>query len=118
MGWKFWRKNETTAAPNGGNNQRLEKPKDIPMEVGRHLVVNQGLDPDWVWGLKCVRKPRQNSKSAFDIRIFCSVTAAQQGVKIRDYASLDNHADLIIFAGWYDKSTSIVHVEELIKKAV
>jgi len=37
MDWKFWRKNETTAAPNGGNNQRLEKPKDIPMEVGRHL---------------------------------------------------------------------------------
>jgi hypothetical protein len=118
MDWKFWRKNEIAAAPNDGKTQRLEKARDIPMEVGRHLVVKQGLDPDWVWSLKCARKPRPDSKSAFDIRVFCSVTASQQGVKIRDYASLDNHADLIIFAGWYDKSTAIVQVEELIKKAV
>jgi hypothetical protein len=118
MEWKFWRKNETAAAPNGGKIQRLEKPKDLPSEVGRHLVVQEGLDPDWVWSLKCVKKPRENSKSVFDIRIFSSETAAQQGVKIRDYASLDNHANLVIFAGWYDKSTANVQLERLIKKAV
>ena len=118
MDWKFWRKNETAATPNGGKTQRLEKPKDLPSEVGRHLVLKEGLDPDWVWSLKCVKKPRTNSKSAFDIRLFSSENAAQQRVDIRDYASLDNHADLIIFAGWYDKSTRIVQLEKLFKKAV
>jgi len=118
MDWKFWRKNETATAPNGEKIQRLEKARDIPQEVGRHLVVQEGLDPDWVWNLKCVRKPRENSKSVFDIRIFSSETAAQHGVKIRDYASLDNHVELIIFAGWYDKITASVQLEKLIKKAV
>lgn len=118
MSWKFWQKNESPADPNGGKIQRLEKPRDLPSEIGRHLVVEQGLDPDWVWNLKCVRKPKENSKSAFDIRIFSSETAAQHGVKIRDYVSLDHHMDLVIFAGWYDKHTQSVQLEKLIKKAV
>jgi len=118
MSWKFWQKNETPADANGGKTQKLEKPRELPQDVGRHLVVEEGLDPDWVWSLKCVRKPRENFKSAFDVRIFCPVTAAQRGVKIRDYASLDNHADQIIFTGWYDKNTLKVYLEELIKKAV
>lgn len=118
MSWKFWQKNETPADANGGKTQKLEKPRELPQEVGRHLVVEEGLDPDWAWSLKCVRKPRENSKSAFDIRIFSSDTAGQHGVKIRDYASLDSHTDLIIYAGWYDKHTGDVHLEKLIKKAV
>jgi hypothetical protein len=118
MDWKFWRKNETAAAPNGGKTQRLERPKDLPNDVGYHLVVKERLDPDWVWRLKCVKKPRENSKSTFDIRIFSSETSSQHGVQIRDYTSLDNHADLIIFAGWYDKNTGSVQLEKMIKKAV
>ena len=118
MNLKFWQKNETAAVPNGGKTQRLERPKDLPSDVGRHLVVEEGLDPDWVWRLKCVKKPRENSKSAFDIRIFSSETASQQGVHVRDYTSLDSCAGLIIFAGWYDKNSGSVQLEKLIKKAV
>lgn len=118
MGWKFWQKNETAAPSSGGKVKRLEKPRDLPQEVGRYLVVEQGLDPDWVWGLKCVRKSRENSKSAFDIRIFSSSTLAQHSVKIKDYASLDNHMDSLLFVGWYDKNTQRVQLERLIKEAV
>jgi hypothetical protein len=118
MNWKFWRNNETAAAPNGGKTQALERPRDLPHEIGRHMVVDHGLDPDWVWSLKCVRKLRENSKNAFDIRIFSLESAAQHRVKIRDYASLDNHLELVIYAGWYDRKTPNVHLEELIKKAV
>lgn len=118
MGWKFWQKNETAAAPSGDKTQRRGKPRDLPPEVGRHLVVEQGLDPDWIWSLTCVRKPIENSKSAFDIRIFSSENVAQHGVKVRDYASLDNHMDLVIFAGWYEKETRSVQLERLIKEVV
>jgi len=118
MDWKFWQKKNTEEAPSGSKTKRLEKPRDLPQEVGRHLVVDQGLDPDWAWSLKCVRKPRENSKSTFDIRIFSPVTMANHGVKVSDYTSLDNHMDLVIFVGWYDKNTQSVQLERLIKKAV
>jgi hypothetical protein len=118
MGWKFWQKNQTSAAPLTGKTQKLSKPSDLPLEVGRYLVVDLGLDPDWVWSLKCVRKPRENSKNAFDVRIFSAVTMAQHDVKVRDYTSLDNHMDLVIFAGWYDRQTRNVQLERLIREAV
>jgi hypothetical protein len=118
MSWKFWQKNQTPAAPSGGKTQKLSKPSDLPLEIGRHLVVDQGLDPDWVWSLKCVKRPMENSKSTFHVRIFSSATVMQHGVKIKDYTSLDDHMDLVIFAGWYDKETRQVQVERLIRKAV
>ena len=118
MGWKFWPKKQTMSSPSGKKTQKLGKPSDLPMEIGRYLVVDHGLDPDWVWSLKCVKKPRENSKAVFDVRIFSLATTAQHDVKIRDYTSLDNHMDLVIFAGWYDKQTRQVHLERLIKEAI
>ena len=118
MGWKFWRKNDTVVGASNDKSKRQGKPREIPQEVGRHLVVDQDLDPDWIWSLKCVRKSQGNSKSAFDIRIFSSETVAQHGVKVTDYASLDNHMDLVIFAGWYDKNGPNFQLEQLINKAV
>ncbi len=117
MGWKFWQKNQTSA-PAGGKVQRLSKPSDLPQEVGRYLVVDQGLEPDWAWSLKCVKKPRENAKNAFDVRIFSPATTAQHDVKVRDYTSLDDHMDLVIFVGWYDKQTRHVQLERLIREAV
>ena len=88
MGWKFWQKSKPEAAPSGGKTHKLVKPRELPQDVGRHLVAAKGLDPDWVWNLKCVVKPKENHKSAFDIRIFSSETVSQHGVAVRDYASL------------------------------
>ena len=118
MGWKFWQKKETAAAPSGDKTQGRGKPRDLPQEIGRHLVVEKGLDPDWIWSLKCVRKLRENSKSAFDIRIFSPETMAQHGVKVRDYSSLENHMELVIFSGWYDKETQSIQLERMVKEAV
>ena len=118
MGWKFWQKEEPETAAPGNKSQKAGRPRELPQEVGRYLVVEQNLDPDWIWDLKAVRKLRENSKSAYDIRIFDSKTAAQQNVKVRDYASLDSHMDIVLFAGWYDKATRNVQLEKLIKEAV
>ena len=118
MGWQIWKKKESSIALSGENSLKLEKPKELPENVGRHLVVEQNLDPDWVWSLKCVRKAKENSKSAFDIRVFSQESADQKGVKVRDYTTLEDHMDLVIFAGWYDKGSRKVQLEQLIKKAV
>ena len=118
MSWKFWDRNETASAPSTGKSKKPDKPRELPQDVGRNLVAAQNLDPDWIWSLKCVRKPKEGSKSAFYIRIFSPESVAQRNVKVIDFASLDNHMDLVIFDGWYDKENRTVKLDRLIKEAV
>ncbi len=121
MGWKFWQKNEKNAsatAPSGNKVQKHSKPRELPQDVGRHLVVVQNLDPDWAWSLKCVMQPGDNANDRFDIRIFSPETAALHGVTVRDYASLDNHMEVVIFQGSYSRNTRSVQLERLMKEAV
>jgi len=118
MSWKFWKKNDNEKAFSHAKKQGFEKPRELPEEVGRHLVVQQGADPDWVWSLKCLRSPKENSSSQFNIRIFSPETMAQHNVKVTNYASLEEHMDLVIFVGWYDKKTQNVQIDRLIKEVV
>lgn len=102
MGWKFWQKK--TGEGDVPKVKKLPKPKDLPTGVGRFLVVDMKLDPDWVWNLKSVSAPRED-RSSFDIRIFDEAEASAKDVWIKDFATLENHRDLILFEGWYDKNT-------------
>ena len=117
MDWKFWQKNKTEA-PHISKTKKIGKPRELPQDVGRHLVVVNGLDPDWVGSLKCVEKPRENAKDTFDFRIFSAPSAARDGLTIMDYHSLDHHMNLVLFAGWYSKDTHGVELEPMIKQAV
>ena len=121
MGWKFWRKKPDISAHSQKEAVKptpKEKPRDLPQLVYRHLVVDQGYDPDWVWKLKCIRQRRANPPSTFDIRIFDPEETKQEGVTVKDYAALDHYSQLVIFAGWYDKELSVVELEKMIDKAV
>jgi hypothetical protein len=111
MGWKFWQKEDQ------GGEKKLPRPKDLPQEVGRHLVVSEGYDPDWVWSLKSVVKPRENSRTTMDIRIFSEEAASQKALAVKDYHSLDRHPDLVLFAGWYDRESRTVKMDNLMKEA-
>ncbi len=105
MGWQIWKKKDKSTVSSGDNHVKLEKPKEIPDKIGRHLVVNQNMDPDWVWNLKYVRKPKEKSKTLFDIRVYDPQTAMQNGVRITDYTVFEDHMDLIEYTGWFDKSS-------------
>ena len=109
MNWKLWLTSKIALAPaqQGRSRQgssRQGRPRDLPQAVGRHLVVDKGCDPDWVWSLKCVRKSQGDSKSLYDIRIFNPLDAAQNHLAIKDYTSLDDHMDLVLMSGTYDKN--------------
>jgi len=117
MDWKFWRKKKIDVPRVGAKSKKPGKPRDLPQAVGRHLVVVKGLDPDWVWTLKCVEKPRENEKNNVDIRIFSQISTAQQNVKVIDYGSLDDHINMVLFVGWYAKDTNHVELESLVRKA-
>lgn len=118
MGWRFWHKNEPSATDAGEKTRKLGRPRDLPAEVGRHLVVVEGLDPDWAWCLKCVLQPKENAENAFDIRIYEPGRAIRQGVTIKDYYSLDDHMELVLYAGLYDKGNRSVQLQCLMKEAV
>lgn len=102
MFWKFWEGKETKAG-----QVRFPGPKDLPQAVGSHLVVNEKKNPDWVWKLKAVLRPTEK-KTVFHCRVFDGADAAQADVKVSDWRSLDEHRDLIIWEGYFDKDANTV----------
>lgn len=117
MGWKFWQKQSEISAESAPPAPKLPKPKEIPYELGRHLVVDGGYDPDWVWNLKTLSLPHPDSKNRFDFRLFSPAQAMDRNISVRDYKSLDAHPDLILFEGWYDKGSREFQMETRFKKA-
>jgi hypothetical protein len=106
MSWKFWEHEKTKTGA-----EKLLGPKEIPQTVGSYLAVKENKDPKWVWKLKGVVRPIEK-KSAFYCRLFDEAKAAQAGVNVKDWNSLDEHLDLIIWEGYFDKETNMVRPEK------
>ncbi|MCF8033558.1 MAG: hypothetical protein K9K66_04850 [Desulfarculaceae bacterium] len=92
------------AAPKG------QKPREIHASVGRDLVVKYREDPDWVWKLKQVQKPSEQGEHIRDFRVYDAATAGSRGIAVREYASLDEHPDLILYHGWLNVKNNEVQV--------
>ncbi len=105
----FWKRDKT----NGGE-LHLPGPKSMPSSVGRHLVLEEKKDPNWVWNLKGVLRPTEKKK-AFYCRIFNEAQTMKAGIKVKDWTSLDDHRDLIIWEGYYDDQTNTVRREDFPK---
>ena len=97
MFWKLWKKTHTTGGPPKAKEEKLPRPKDIPEPVGRYLVVNLQKNPDWVWNLKGAVRQRQEGQYAFDVRVFDEKEASEKRVNVKNYTSLDEHPELILF---------------------
>jgi hypothetical protein len=105
MNWKFWRKDSQT--------RKLPGPKEIPQAVGTYLVTQIKMDPDLVWKLTAVILPQENKKNVFDVRVYDSNKTQRKGINVNDYHSLDDHPDLIILDGWFNKETRAVGKKDL-----
>ena len=105
----FWKRKAATSEP---KVEKLPGPKDVPDMVGGHLVTDFNQSPDRVWKLKAVKRRRQESRDAFDVRVFDDIEAATKKVKVQDYTSLDEHPELILFEGWFDPEARQVQLEE------
>jgi len=92
--------------------KKLHGPKEIPSVIGRDLVVDFGKEPNWVWRLKAVERPREGMEHCYDVRVFDDNEAATQKVRVRDYTSLDDHPELILIDGWYNKRKSETHLND------
>lgn len=93
--------------------EKLPGPQEIPELAGRHLVVVKKKSPDWVWHLKAVvRKNPERGKKAFDVRVFDEAMVGAKRVKIKDWTTFDEHPDLILYEGWFDRESLAVELEE------
>ena len=109
MNWKFWKKESIDAAP-GANGPKLAKPKEVPEPVGRKMVTGMKLDPDLVWSLKYVSRPMGDRRNASEFRIYNPDTALQKGIAVKNWTSLDDLPDLILYSGSYDKGSNSIDI--------
>ena len=105
----FWKRKETKEG-----EVKLPGPKDIPRLVASNMVVEGKKNPDWVWKLKAVVRPTEKKK-AFYCRVFSEAQAAQAGVKVKDWNTLDDHSTLILWEGYIDNETNTVRREKFAK---
>jgi hypothetical protein len=108
FGW--FRKDKGTAP----GAEKLPGPKYMPDDVGRALVVDLKQDPNWVWSLKAVVKPGER-KGFFTVRVFDERVAASRGVRVKDFHSLNDHPELVIFDGWFNKKTHEAEIKSYLK---
>ena len=107
----FWKKTKT-GEPSQPKAEKLPGPRSIEELVGRQLVVDLKQNPDRVWQLRSVVRQRTDGKHRFDFRVFDEAQVAAKKVKVKDYTSLDNYQDLILYQGWFDKVSMEVHFEK------
>ena len=74
MNWKFWAKSGANTA------EKQPKPKELPAQLGQHLVTVYHQNPDWVWSLKCAMRKKEGTKKAYDFRVFDESSAWKKKV--------------------------------------
>jgi len=90
----FWKKDKNA----------LSGPIDVPKAVGRDIIAKLGGDPDRTWkDYKAVMRPKEGYKDTFDVRVFDGIQAASQKIDVKDYNSLAEHPELILYEGWFNK---------------
>lgn len=106
MSWKFWEKKDDGTV-------KLPGPKDIPPQIGFYLVTSLKKDPDVVWKLKVLYRPSAGGNGLQDIRVFDSRQASMSKITVKDFTSLDDHRDLILYEGTFNKKTKEVRIGEV-----
>jgi hypothetical protein len=94
----FWKRKETKEG-----EEKLPGPTGIPELVGRYMVVERKMSPDLVKLLKAVVRRSTTGETAFNIRVFDEYEGLAKKVQVKEYSSLDEYPDLIIYEGWYDE---------------
>jgi hypothetical protein len=108
----FWKKKPATKEPSKPQVEKLPRPRGIPQLVVKHLTTEYKMDPDLVQILKAVVRASSTEEGVFNIRVFDESEALAKKIQVKDYTSVDEHLDLIIYEGWFDEKSKRVELEE------
>jgi hypothetical protein len=98
----------------GKKVEKLQGPKEIPVLVQNYLMKEKKMDPDLVRVFKAVvrRQDNEGNAKAFDIRIFDEGNAVANKIQIKDYTTLDQYPNMIMYDGLFDEKSKEVKLEE------
>lgn len=80
-------------------------PGALPKSVFNAIIRDLGHNPKWTRRLSLVAQRWEDDSAIRLIRVFDETIAAETGVDVIDYKSLDSHPELVIFEGWFDKNS-------------
>ena len=88
-----------------------EGPKDVPWSAHWYLVSTLKVPSESLKGLLSLLKVGfWDGKPVTFIRIY-DPFAIEQTLQVKDFASLDLHPELILYEGYWEKSTNFVFLE-------
>ncbi len=105
----FWSKRSEKEE---AKEERLRGPQAIPELVQEHLVAETKMDPVLARVLKDVVLKSATQDNGWKIRIFDDSEALAKKVQVKNYTSLDEHPELVIYDGWFDERSKQVKLEE------
>jgi hypothetical protein len=105
----FWGKK---SAKEEEKKEKLSGPRVLPGLVQNYLIAERKMAPDLVVLLKAVVHKSTNSEATVNIRVFDNSEAIAKKVQVKDYISLNECPDLIIYEGWFDEGAKQVKLEE------
>ena len=105
----FWHKK---SAKEEEKKEKLSGPEPIPGLAKKHLIEEEKIDPYYVHFLKAVVYKNGNAEGALKIRIYDESDALAKKVQVKDYTSLGEHPDLIIYEGELDGRAQQIKLEE------
>ena len=111
----FWKKEPAVEEPSKLKVEKMPEPKQIPGLVEKHIIAEYKMDPDLTRILKAVVRASSTEEGVFNIRVFDESETLAKKIQVKDYTSLDNHPDLIIYEGWFDEKSKRVELEEMKK---
>ena len=93
------------------STKSLVKPARLPAAAARYLTEQLCHNPAWVKGLKCVKRRNTDQDNTYGLRVFDELLAAEKGVRIESYYSLDVYPELIIYEGWINQDADIAFLK-------
>ncbi len=102
----FWGKK----SPKG--EERVSGPREIPGAVQQYLVTEKQMGADLAKLLRVVLRKSTTEDTGFHIRVFDDSEAIAKKVQVKDYSSLDESPDLILYEGWLNEGGKQVKLEE------
>lgn len=112
MDWKFWKKNTPAQDSGNSNIEKVSRPKEMMEQLGMYLVTKLRKSPDWVWSLKVVERTHTTSKHVSEFRVYDPAMTIERDVVIKNFYSLDQNPELILFEGSMDKKNKQIQVQE------
>lgn len=88
-----------------------EGPRDIPPVINVFLIYTLKVPYDKLTGLRSVQKAGfWDGKPVTFIRIYNPLTS-EEASQVKDFTSLDQHPELIMYEGYWEKDSNHVFME-------